>query len=349
MLRIHKATGTAIFAILIVLYFISSGSIHPTSLRIPYLTSQTLKPSLVGPPILLYPQAERQTYARAIKLRSGALLASLTVYDPENSLALAISHDQGLSWQPHGTVISKPASEATPLDNAFLLELPSGRLLCAFRAHTMKPEALGAEEKPGGQNEGYLFFRLMIYRSDDGGKNWEYLSTPTEEAGPEHGNWEPFLRLSSYGELQFYYSREMGGGRDQDNLMRVSHDEGVTWSAANTVSGLDLVTRDGMMGITEVVPGSGHLMAVFETVEETGDGTSFEARFEIWSVTSRDDGKTWGERRMMNDAWHGVVGDPHRLSMFFPSNLSFLPISSNSFYHLSTLIQLSYQRSNIFR
>jgi len=76
---------------------------------------------------------------------------------------------------------------------------------------------------------------------------------------------------------------------------------------------LDLVTRDGMLGIQEVVPGSGHLMAVFETVEEKGDGHTFEARFEVWSVTSRDDGHTWGERRMIYDSWFGDVGAPNRL------------------------------------
>jgi hypothetical protein len=152
----------------------------------------------------------------------------------------------------------------------------------------------------------------MIYHSDDNGKTWEHLSTPTQEPGPAHGNWEPFLRLSNAGELQFFYSREIGGGKDQDNLMRVSHDEGVSWSDARTVSGMDLETRDGMIGVQEVVPGSGHLMAVFETVEEKGD--NFEARFEVWSVTSRDDGRTWGERRLIYDSWFGDAGAQNRLS-----------------------------------
>jgi len=325
MLRIPRTLGAAVFLI-VLLYFLASGTlrpdshvnrlIHGASGVLSFTTPPILKPSLIGTPSLLYPQPGKQTYPRAIKLRSGILLASFTVYDPENAIQLAVSLDQGVSWAPHGIVLSKPASEATPLDNGFLFELPSGRILCAFRAHTKAPEALNAEEKPGGQNEGYLYFRLMIYHSDDDGKTWKYLSTPTQEPGTANGNWEPFLRLSNSGNLQFFYSRELGGGRDQDNLMRVSHDQGVTWSDAKIVTGKDLVTRDGMIGIQEVVPGTGHLMAVFETVEEKGDGTVFEARFEVWSVTSRDDGNTWGERRLIYDSWFGDAGAPNSLSTY---------------------------------
>ena len=85
-----------------------------------------------------------------------------------------------------------------------------------------------------------------------------------------HGNWEPFLRMSHAGELQFYYSRELTPG-DQDNLMRISLDEGVSWSNARIVSGMDIEMRDGMMGIAEIEPGKGVLMTVFETCEDRED------------------------------------------------------------------------------
>ncbi len=175
--------------------------------------------------------------------------------------------------------------------------------------HTQALSTVGAEEKPGGQNEGYLYYRLVIYYSNDAGETWQHLSTPVQEPGPTHGNWEPFLRLSNSGVLQFYYSRELGG-RDQDNLMRVSHDEGLSWSEAQIISGLEMETRDGMLGLQEIVPGSGHLMAVFESVEEKGDGTVFEGRFGVWSVISRDDGITWGERKLIYESyiWDAQTG-----------------------------------------
>lgn len=352
MLRVQKVTGAAIFTA-IILYLLASGRLSLTTGSSGLFTTPSPtkpKPTLINAPALLYPQPGKQTYPRATKLRSGALLASLTVYDPDNAIQLAVSHDDGSTWAAHGTVLSKPAAEHTALDNSFLLELPSGKLLCAFRAHEMKAEALGKEEKPGGLNEGYLFFRLLVYGSDDGGRTWAYLSTAAEEPGPSNGLWEPFLRIAGAdarkkkhaggdgdggwdGEVQFYYSREMGGGRDQDNLMRVSRDGGSSWSDARTVSGAGLQTRDGMVGIQEIGgEGSGELIAVFETVEEKGDGTVFGARFEVWSVMSRDGGASWGERRMIYDSWHGEAGDPNRLSMY----ISFTLYSSISFSEIQT-------------
>jgi hypothetical protein len=269
----------------------------------PYLNStanRVMVPTLVGDPVSIYPLPGTHTYPRGIKLQSGVLLADSTIFEPQHSISLSFSLDSGDSWSPYGIVVASPAADIQ-LNNAFLLELPSGRFLCAFRAHTQALSAVGAEEKPGGQNEGYIYYRLMIYYSDDAGETWQYLSTPVEEPGPSHGNWEPFLRLSNSGMLQFYCSRELGG-RDQDSLMRVSRDEGISWSEPQIISGFEMETRDSMLGLQKIVPGSGNLMAVFESVEEKGDGIVFEGRFGIWSVMSRDDGITWGERRLIYES-----------------------------------------------
>jgi hypothetical protein len=288
----------------------------PSSTPEPYLkaphdnsTDRVVAPRLVGDPVFVYPSPGKQTYPRAVKLQSGVLLAASTILEPEQSITLSSSLDAGISWIPYSTVVKSPAPDIQ-LNNPFLLELPSGRLLCALRAHTKALSAVAAEEKPGGQNEGYLYYRLVIYFSDDAGETWQHLSTPVQEPGPTHSNWEPFLRLSNSGVLQFYYSRELGG-RDQDNLMRVSHDEGLSWSEAQIISGLEMETRDGMLGLQEIVPGSGHLMAVFESVEEKGDGTVFEGRFGIWGVVSTDDGITWGERKLIYESyiWDAQTGE----------------------------------------
>lgn len=276
-------------------------------------TRPDLVPKISGPAVELYTPPGPQTYPRVIKLRSGNLLAVLATYEPENTIALSISQDQGISWHPYGFVATAQASNIQ-VGNAFLLELPSTRLLAAYRRHTLKQEAVGVEEKPGGQNEGYLYYKLMIYFSDDVGKTWHYLSTPVQGPGPRHGLWEPFLRLANNGSLQLFYSQEEGG-RDQDNLMRVSSDGGKTWSGQIFVSGQDMATRDGMMGIQELEVGSGVLMAVFESVEEKAEEGHFEARFEVWCSISRDDGNTWGERRMIYDGWWNEPVE-HSLSTF---------------------------------
>lgn len=269
-------------------------------------------PSLSGPPVLISSEQVPSTYPRALKLRNGTLLASYTIFSPQTTLLLSSSHDLGLTWQSYSQIYTVSPTSHVQLNNAFLLQLPSGRLLCSMRAHDMVPELEFAEEKPGGENENYAYYRLMIYYSDDIGRTWKYLSTPVEGKGPMNGLWEPFMRVDNKGDLQFYYSMEVNP-RDQDNLVRTSQDGGLTWSDSVYVSGEGLKTRDGMMGIQEVSPGSGHLIAVFESVEEKGEVVTFEARFEIFIVTSHDDGKSWGERKMIAAGLHGD------LSMYPPA------------------------------
>jgi len=174
----------------------------------------------LGPPISLSTFPGPQTYPRALKLRSGALLGIYTAYEPTNIISLSKTNENGVNRIPYSTVVSAPqsANDSIELNNGFLLELPSGRT----------PDTDVTEEKTSIQNARYLFYRLAIYYSDDEGITWKYLSTPASDGpGHIHGNWEPFLRLAHNGDLQFYYSRKIGR-RDQDNLMRVSHDDGIT-------------------------------------------------------------------------------------------------------------------------
>lgn len=71
-------------------------------------------------------------------------------------------------------------------------------------------------------------------------------------------------------------------------MERFSTDGGATWSEAQTISGTELTSRDGMVGVTST-DGGCNLIAVFET-ETVG-------LFSIASITSSDDGKTWGNRQ----------------------------------------------------
>jgi hypothetical protein len=96
------------------------------------------------------------------------------------------------------------------------------------------------------------------------------------------------MRVAHDGNVQIYYARE-NSKTDQDIVQRVSTDGGVTWSQLNTVAGATTTGRDGMPGVTEFNTGSGNrLLTIFET---TQDGP-----FHIKSVTSTDDGATWGNR-----------------------------------------------------
>ena len=74
-----------------------------------------------------------------------------------------------------GTVTAG-ASNANDIDNPYVLQLPSGRVLCAFRNHSKDPST-GA----------YTYFRITLAYSDDKGKSWVYLSTAAQDPGPING------------------------------------------------------------------------------------------------------------------------------------------------------------------
>jgi hypothetical protein len=116
----------------------------------------------LGPPTVL--STGRATYPRAIKLRSGDLLAVYTSYEPINSISLSSSPDLGSTWSHYGTVFSITPEEHSELNNAFLYELPSGRLLCAFRHHTLQPKPSKKEKLTGILDaDSYLFYNLVVY------------------------------------------------------------------------------------------------------------------------------------------------------------------------------------------
>ena len=238
-----------------------------------YLTKRSITtPRLLNNAVVFGPG----TYPRASRLSDDSILGAYTAFSDGNNVITTVhSTDGGASWQPWGVVTQGP-SNANNIDNPYVLQLPSGRVLCAFRNHSKDPST-GA----------YTYFRITICYSDDMGKTWAYLSQPASDPGPVNGNWEPLLRYdTSRSTLQLYYSRELSAS-DQDTLERFSTDDGQTWSTAQIISGLGIVSRDGMTGVATI---SGpNLMAVFES--ET------DGYFTINAITSADNGQTWDGRK----------------------------------------------------
>lgn len=226
-------------------------------------------PNMAGGPVVF----GSGTYPRANQLSDGSILGVYTSFEGGNTvIRTVLSGPDGQSWAPQGEVTSAPTN-ANDVDNPYVLQLAgSTRILCVFRNHSKDP-ATGA----------YLTFRITVTYSDDLGVTWTYLSQPAGDPGPVNGNWEPFLRNSGSG-LQIFYSRE-NSAADQDTLMRTSSDGGATWSDANTISGEGITSRDGMTGVATL---GGTVMAVFES-ESNG-------LFTIMSITSSDDGQSWGNR-----------------------------------------------------
>ncbi len=228
------------------------------------------------------------TYPRATKLHDGSLLSCYTSFQDGNTiLRTARSTIGGWDWTQIGSIASAPTM-TRDLDNCFPHQLPNGRILAAFRNHDRRT-ASGP----------YTFYRITISYSDDNGATWSFLSTASTSGTPNLGIWEPFMMDAQDGSLMLYYSRETNtNGSDQDSILIHSHDGGVTWTADQTITGADRTARDGMLGVVRT--GGSNLLAVFESLSpDTG----------ITSVTSSDDGNTWGNRRTVYRS--SVAGATH--------------------------------------
>ncbi|UKZ76834.1 hypothetical protein TrVFT333_004549 [Trichoderma virens FT-333] len=237
----------------------------------------------VGSPVVIDTNG---VYIRVSSTSNGGLIAGYTAHENNQSiLRLANSSDRGASWHFVGEVY-RADSSAHDVDNAMPLQLPSGRIVYAYRNHDRSGDL-------------YTYYRITLSYSDDGGASFLYLSTVEQQAatpGIPNGLWEPFLRLAADGSLQCYYSAE-NNAADQDGYMKRSTDGGVTWSNWIKVSGGDRTSRDGMIGVTNI-DNSGNLIAVFENTES--------GPFSIDYVLSHDDGNSWGERARLYTAHNGA-------------------------------------------
>lgn len=143
-------------------------------------------------------------YMRVSFMNDGSMIGGYTAHENGQSILRVVqSTDGASSWHFLGEVFR--GDEAThDIDNAMPLQLPSGRIIYAYRNHDRT-----------GSDWHYTWFRISISYSDDGGKSFKYLSTVEEHApvpNTASGLWEPFLRLARDGTLQCYYSAENNGG-----------------------------------------------------------------------------------------------------------------------------------------
>ncbi|CAI6088134.1 unnamed protein product [Clonostachys chloroleuca] len=258
----------------------------PLTAATPLASIQKRDVSRNGEPGLL--GAGETYYPRVTKLKDGSLLSCRTSMEGSNSvLRTARSTNGGWDWTDVGSIASGPRATGD-LDNCFLHQLPSGRILAAFRNHDVS-------------NSQWTYYRLIVSYSDNNGNDWSFLSMPRESGTRGLGIWEPFMMDAQDGSLMFYYSRETNtAGTDQDSILIRSYDSGKSWTGDQTISGGGITSRDGMLGVVRT--GGSNLIAVFETMAPD---------IGIHSVTSSDDGATWGNRRLVyrssvSGATHGA-------------------------------------------
>ncbi|GAB2916858.1 sialidase family protein [Streptomyces mayteni] len=224
----------------------------------------------------LYPRAIRLAHNGAA---NGRVLASVVTFDGDNGLgAIHESTDDGATFRQVGTVADPESTGGQGLCCATLYELP--RQIGALRAGTL----LWASS--AGQDEANRRMDLRIWRSDDVGRSWSYLSSCATATGTA-GLWEPEFSVAADGALVCHYSDETDPDHSQ-KLVAVRSYDGVTWSGRHdTVASAWQPDRPGMPVVRQL-PNGTYVMS-FEICNPGG-----QCQCVVHYRTSPD-GWSWGD------------------------------------------------------
>lgn len=230
-------------------------------------------------------------YPRLIRLQhqsdaslNGALLASAISFDGDRGQGkLFLSKDDGASFQPWGAVTD--AAWAKGLCCGSVFEMPSA--VGTLAAGTLLWSASVGQDTPGKAME------HPIYRSNDGGKTWNFLARcgvgNKPRGGEGTGIWEPEFLVAKDGRLACLYSDETDGtaaGASQ-TLKLMSTADGTTWTAPRVI--VDAVKpsdRPGMAVTSRLA--DGRYLLTYEHCSTAGLDCRVAMKFSA-------DGLDWGD------------------------------------------------------
>ncbi|MED5019178.1 hypothetical protein P9847_17855 [Paenibacillus chibensis] len=243
-------------------------------------------------------------YARMIKLANGDWLAVAAIYDNNGytkvswggtRLQVFRSTDNCRTWSLAATIWE----DGRDLDNGQLLQLPNGDILLAMRSVRWQES-----------------YQLRVYKSVNGGSNWNFLSTIDENTGapgalgnPDKGVYEPHMQLLNDGSVAVMYANEKhvteNPSYSQLISEKISTNGGASWGNEIYVAWdpANAGARPGMPVWTKMT--NGQYIVAFEVC-----GTQ---NCEIFTKKSTD-GKTWasGIGTKVSTAQHG---GPYILSL----------------------------------
>ncbi|ONK15836.1 sialidase family protein [Streptomyces sp. MP131-18] len=237
-------------------------------------------PAATGTPL----RDDTGLYPRVIRLAhngeaNGRILASVVTFDGNNGLgAIHESTDDGATFRQVGAVADPDSAGGQGLCCATLYELPrpvgelpAGTLLWASSA---------------GQDETDRRMSLRIWRSNDVGRTWSYLSSCATANGTG-GLWEPEFSIASDGALVCHYADETDPGHSQKLAAARSYD-GVTWSGHHdTVAGTWQPDRPGMPMVRQLPNGT-----YFMSYEICNPGGQYQC---VVHYRTSADGWDWGD------------------------------------------------------
>ncbi|MEU2680199.1 sialidase family protein [Streptomyces sp. NPDC007107] len=249
-------------------------------------TAAVSSPMATGTPLRdgtgLYPRAIRLAHNGAA---NGRVLASVVAFDGNNGIgAIHESTDSGATFHEVGRVTDPESAAGQGLCCTTLFELP--RQVGALRAGTL----LWASS--AGQDETDRRMALRIWRSDDIGASWSYLSS-CAVAGGTGGLWEPEFSVAADGALVCHYADETDPAHSQKLVAARSYD-GVSWEGhhSTVASGWE-PDRPGMPVVRQLPNGT-----YFMSYEICNPGGQYQC---VVHYRTSADGWDWGD-----PTWLGI-------------------------------------------
>ncbi|MGB9999645.1 exo-alpha-sialidase [Streptomyces pseudogriseolus] len=251
----------------------------PSSTALGAAASRPVAPTATGTPLRegtgLYPRVIRLAHNGAA---NGRVLASAVTFDGNNGIgAIHESTDSGATFREVGRVADPDSAAGRGLCCATLFELP--RQVGALRAGTLLWASSAGQDEPDRR------MALRIWRSDDIGRTWSYLSS-CAVAGGTGGLWEPEFSVAADGALVCHYSDETDPAHSQKLVAARSYD-GVNWqSHHNTVASTWAPDRPGMPVVRRLPNGT-----YFMSYEICNPGGRYQC---VVHYRTSADGWNWG-------------------------------------------------------
>jgi hypothetical protein len=249
--------------------------------------------TLLSPEPAFYPRLLRLAH-QADNARNGTVIASVSSV-PANGRGEAhffASRDGGHSFAPIGRIADAGWSPGLCCGSVYELPravgaLPAGTLLYAVSI---------------GQQTPALPMRHPIYRSNDGGATWTYLSEcgrGKRAGGMGSGIWEPEFTVARNGHLVCMFADETEPGHSQ--VLKIMHSvDGVRWSTPALLLATSPSSDRPGMPVVRRLP-SGRYLLVYEHCSTARPGCEVRAK---WS----EDGIAWGNPRKPGEPIRTVSG-----------------------------------------
>ena len=196
--------------------------------------------------VSLYPRAVRLRHAGA----AGRILASVVTFtDRGGEGAILESVDDGRTFQQVGSIPASLQAGTPGLCCASLFELPT-------RVGELPAGTLLWAGSVGADAGADRRMTQRIWRSDDVGRTWTYLSTCAESPSAR-GMWEPELSVDATGRLVCHFADETEGVEGSQQLARRVSTDGVTWGPKQvTVQSREGAFRPGMPVVRRLPDGT---------------------------------------------------------------------------------------------